>query len=140
MLKSSLSQLNLSRGMRTREAAPILLVDGDPSLRPSRAALLSRFNIPVKQVAGCGLSEPGSFSLVVISLALPQDEAGKIAEYVRRRWPAAKILLLGRLSTDFDDPLYDDIVDASFNPSAFVEASERLLTALGANLPVRHDP
>jgi hypothetical protein len=105
--------------------------------------LLSGFNISVQQAAGytdvCGLSEPGSFSLVAISLAPSQDEAVRIAEYVRRHWPAAKILLLGRLSTDFDDPLYDDIVDARFNPSEFVDASERLLTALGANLPVRHD-
>jgi hypothetical protein len=87
----------------------------------------------------CGLSESCAFSLVVISLAPNQNEAAKIAEYVRRQWPAAKILLFGRLSADFDDPLYDDIVDARFNPSAFVNMSERLLTALGANLPVRDD-
>jgi hypothetical protein len=68
-----------------------------------------------------------------------QDEAAKIAEYVRRHWPSAKILLLGILCTDFDDPLYDEIVDARFNPSAFVETSERLLTALGFDRTVRHD-
>jgi hypothetical protein len=143
MLNSYLSQFNLPQGMRTREVGPILLVDGDPGLRQSRAALLLGFNIPVKQIAGytdvCELSESSSFSLVVINLAPAQEEAGKIAEYVRRHWPEAKILLLGRLSIDFDDPLYDDIVDARFNPSAFVSMTERLLTALGATLPVRHD-
>jgi hypothetical protein len=141
-MKSSLSQSNLSRGMKTREAGQILLVDADTSLRASRVALLSGFNIPVQQIAGyadlCGLSESGSFSLAVISLSYSQNEAVKIAEYVRRHWPAARILLLGILSTDFDDPLYDDIVDR-FNPAAFVEASRRLLTASGTNIPVRHD-
>jgi hypothetical protein len=127
--------------MKIRDVGPILLVDEDQELRQSRAALLSIFNIPVQQSTGytdvCGLS--GSFSLVAISLLPSQDEAARIAEYVRRHWPSAKILLLGRLSTDFDDPLYDDIVDARFNPSAFVDVGERLLKALGATLPVRHD-
>jgi hypothetical protein len=71
---------------------------------------------------------------VAISLAPSQNEAAKIAAYVRRQWPSAKILLLGRLQADFDDPLYDDIVDPSFNPWAFLDTSKRLLLAIGANL------
>jgi hypothetical protein len=41
----------------------------------------------------------------------------------------AKILLLGRPSENFDDPLYDDAVNPSCNPSGIVETADRLLRA-----------
>ena len=136
MLKAHLPHFNMSQGMRTRAPGPILLVDTDPTLRHSRAMLLSTFNIPVQNVA-CytdvwRLPDSAFFSLVAISLAPSEKEAAKVAEHIRRHWPAAKILLLGTLSTEFDDPLYDDIVDVSFNPSALIGASERLLRAFEA--------
>jgi hypothetical protein len=113
-------------------------VEADSVLRESRALLLSTFNIPIQKAAGycdvCGLSVSTSFSLVAISLAPNQNEAATIAAYVRRQSSSAKILLLGRLQSEFDDPLYDDIVDPSFNPSAFLDVSKRLLLATGANL------
>ena len=138
MLNSYFSQINSYQATRTPVPGVILLVESEPAPREYRAHLLSTFNIPVQKSAGysdvCGLSGSTSFSLVAISLTPSQDEAAKIAAYVRRQWSSAKILLLGRLQADFDDPLYDDIVDPSFNPWAFLDTSKRLLLALGANL------
>jgi hypothetical protein len=74
------------------------------------------------------------FSLVAISLAPSQEEARTIAAFVRRQWSSAKILLLGRLQSEFDDPLYDDIVDPCFNSSAVLDAGKRLLLAISTNL------
>ena len=113
-------------------------MESQPATRESWAHLLSTFKIPIQKAVGYsdvyGLSGSASFSLVAISLVPSQDGAAKIAAYVRRQWSSAKILLLGRLQEDFDDPLYDDIVDPCFNPSAFLDASKRLLLAIGANL------
>ena len=138
MLNSYSSQINSYQVTRTPVLGAILLVESEPAPREYRAHLLSTFNIPVQKSAGysdvCGLSGSTSFSLVAISLAPSQNEAAEIAAYVRQQWPSAKILLLGRLQAEFDDPLYDDIVDPSFNPWAFLDASKRLLLVIGANL------
>ena len=138
MLNSYSSQINSYQAIRTPVLGAILLVESEPAPREYRAHLLSTFNIPVQKSAGysdvCGLSGSTSFSLVAISLAPSQNEAAEIAAYVRQQWPSAKILLLGRLQAEFDDPLYDDIVDPSFNPWAFLDASKRLLLVIGANL------
>jgi hypothetical protein len=141
MLSSHFSQLNSYQATRSPVLGAILLVESKPAPRESWAHLLSTFNIPIQKAVGYsdvyGLSGSNSFSLVAISLVPSQDEAAKIAAYVRRQWSSAKILLLGRLQADFDDPLYDDIVDAAFNPWAFLDTSKRLLMALGADLSLQ---
>jgi hypothetical protein len=38
------------------------------------------------------------------------------------------------LAQDFDDPLYDDIVDPRFNPSGFIEVGKRLLKELRSSV------
>ncbi len=130
MLSSHLSPISSYRVARTPVQGVILLVEPDSAARESRALLLSTFDIHIQRVAGycdvCGLSGSTSFSLVAISLAPSQDEARTIAAFVRRQWSLAEILLLGRLQSEFDDPLYDDIVDQCFNPSALLDASKRL--------------
>jgi hypothetical protein len=137
---TSSSQFSSFRRTKKITLGPILLVEEDPELNQSRAMLLSTFKISIEKAAGycdvCNLSKRTSFSLIVISLVPDQDEAARIATYIRGHWPSAKILLLGSLQEDFDDPLYDDIVDSGFNPSAFIDASKHLLNTLGANLSV----
>jgi hypothetical protein len=140
MVTTSSSRFSSFQRTKKITLGPILLVEKDPKLNQSRAMLLSTLKMSIEKAAGycdvCDLSKRTSFSLIVISLVPDQDEAAKIATYVRGQWPSAKILLLGSLQGDFDDPLYDDIVDSSFNPSAFVDASKHLLNILGANLSV----
>jgi len=137
MLSSYFSQLNSYQATGTPVLGSILLVESQPAPRESLAHLLATLNVPIQKAVGysdvCSLSGSTSFSLVAVSLVPSQDEAAKIAAYVRRQWSSAKILLLGRLQGDFDDPLYDDIVDPSFNPWAFLDTSKRLLLAFRAN-------
>ena len=129
----------------TRGIAPlgaVLLVETDFELRQSRAALLAALNLPVLKASNysevTSLWNGVTFSVVIISLAPSHVEAAKIAAYVRHTWPSAKILLLGNLTWEFDDPLYD-VVDPSFSPSAFVDGVKRLIGVAGANMSVRHE-
>lgn len=111
--------------------APILLVERPDELRQSRRLLLSCIH-PGVQVADnpsrvFAYSPDTSFHLIVIDLQ-ERISAEHIAFYARRRWPGAKILLLGRSCGEFQDSLYDEIVDPCCNPVGFVEAGRRLLT------------
>jgi len=112
-------------------AMPVLLVDPEPGLRDLRYLLLSTLRIPVHAVGSYAevfqLSGPDCYNLVVLCIRPNEKQASYVAEYVRRRWPKAKVLLLGKSSGCIDDPLYDDIVDPYCNPSGFVEATKRLL-------------
>lgn len=138
MLKPLSPRGKVSEGMTPRALEPILMVESDPTLGYSRDLLLSILDIPVRVAHGyvdvCCLPDSVDFCLVTISLSPSHNDAAKVAEYVRRRWSTARILLIGTLSGAFDDPLYDEIVDARFNPSALVEATQRILGSSGANL------
>ena len=114
----------------------VLLVEADFALLQSRALLLSALSIPVHKAAGytevASIWDGASFSVVIINLAPSHVQAAKIAAHVRHKWPSAKILLLGNLTWEFDDPLYD-VVDPSYSPSAFVDEIKRLLGMTGSN-------
>jgi hypothetical protein len=110
-----------------------LLVDPDPDLRDTRRFLLAALNLPVEAV-GCssevfGLIPESDYGLVAINLSVGLSEVSHVAAYVRQRWPDAKILLLGESCESLDDPLYDDRVNPFRDPSAFADASKRLLAA-----------
>ncbi len=132
MLKFHFSE-TVYRGIAPMGA--VLLVESDFALLQSRAVLLSSLNIPVHKAAGyaevASLWDGASFSVVIINLAPSHVEAAKIAAHVRHKWPTAKILLLGNLTWEFDDPLYD-VVDPSCSPYAFVDGTKRLLGLTGA--------
>ena len=48
------------------------------------------------------------------------------AEFVRRQWPSARILILGSAQARLDDSLYDEEVDYRFQPREFLNVLERL--------------
>ena len=109
----------------------ILLVEADPELRDSRRLLLSSIQHPVLAVSAysevCSLPADSNCCLVAIDICPNEHEAVRIAMHIRRTWPNAKILLLGNPSDEFDDPLYDDSVSPSYNPSGVVESADKLL-------------
>ena len=72
--------------------------------------------------------------LAAIGIGLSEQNAARIATYVRRTWPGAKILLLGRPSGLFDDPLYDDSVLSSGNPAEILKAASQLLNGMNGTL------
>lgn len=113
------------------ELASILLVEADPELRDSRRLLLGALHHPVLAVGAykevCRLPRESNCCLVAIDLIPSEHEAIRTAMHARRTWPGAKILLLGRPSEEFDDPLYDDAVSPCCNPSGVMELASRLL-------------
>ena len=115
------------------ELRSILLVEQDPELRDSRRLLLGSLQHPVLVVSAyaevCKLPPDSNCGLVVVDISPNEREACRIAIYTRHTWPTAKILLLGCPSEEFDDPLYDDSVNAPYNPAGVVETAKRLLDA-----------
>jgi len=128
----------LSKSKSPAESVPlnlssILLVEPNPELRDSRRLLLGVLRHPVLAVSAypevCALPADSNCALVAIDITPNEQEAFRIATHARRTWPRAKILLLGHPSDDFDDPLYDDAVNPSCNPTGIVESAENLLRA-----------
>jgi hypothetical protein len=113
------------------DLSSILLVEQDPELRTSRRLLLGCLEHTVLAVSAytevCQLPRDSNYCLVAVDLSPDEHEARRIAAHARLTWPQAKILLLGQPSMDFDDPLYDDFVRPSYNPSGVVETAKRLL-------------
>lgn len=111
--------------------ASILLVEADQELRNSRRLLLGSLDHPILAVSNyeevAKLPPENNCGLVVIGIAPSEQEALRIARHVRQTWPRAKILLFGRPSERFDDPLYDESIIPSGNPAGVVEAAHRLL-------------
>jgi hypothetical protein len=109
----------------------ILLVEADQELRGSRRLLLGVLQHPVLAVRGyeevSELPQDSNCCLVAIDISPSEYEANRIAVHVRRIWPKAKILLLGISSDAFDDPLYDDAIDPSYNPSGVIDSARYLL-------------
>jgi hypothetical protein len=133
VLKRRLSRPNTPEDATPSSLGSILLVDSNPYLRDSRRLLLGTLRHPVLAVSAytdvCALPSDSNCALVAIGISSNEHEASRIAVHARRTWPMAKILLLGRPSENFDDPLYDDAVNPSCNPSGIVETADRLLRA-----------
>jgi len=133
MLKPNLSSPNTLDDAVPLNLSSILLVESDPELRDSRRLLLSALRHPVLAVSAytevCALPADSNCGLVAIDICPNEHEASRIAVHARRTWPKAKILLLGHPSDEFDDPLYDEAVNPTFNPSGIVESADKLLRA-----------
>jgi len=133
MLKRSQSGPNTPEDATPSSLGSILLVEPDPYLHDSRRLLLGVLGHPVLAVSAYSdvraLPGDSNCALVAIGIATNEYEASRIAVHARRTWPTAKILLLGGPSEDFDDPLYDDSVNASCNPCGIVESADKLLRA-----------
>ena len=130
MLNASVLSVNAATGLETNDLEQALLVDLGHELLDSRLLLLSSLNIAIHCVASYTevfhLNDAISFSLVVLNICPSDKRASDIASYVRRRWPRAKVLLIGTGCGCVEDPHYDDIVDPCCNPAALLEVVQRL--------------
>lgn len=111
--------------------AGVLLVEPEVELCESRRLLLVKIAHCVDVVRGYkevfSLHPGNGYNLIVLNARHNNQEARDVSEYVRRCWPAAKVLLVGEDCGCIDDPLYDEIVDATGNPPALMAALQRLL-------------
>jgi hypothetical protein len=107
-----------------------LLVDLVHELRDWRLLLFYSLHVGVHSVVSYAevfhLNDAINFSLVVLNICPSDKRASDIASYVRRRWPRAKVLLIGTGCGCVEDPHYDDIVDPCCNPAALLEVVQRL--------------
>jgi hypothetical protein len=122
MLNSSLLlPVNAATGLDTNDLEQALFVDLEHELRDSRLLLLSSPHLTVHFVASYSevfqLNDSINFSLVVLEFYPNDERASHVAAYARRRWPSAKVLLLGTGCGCVEDPLYDDIVDPCCDPA-----------------------
>ena len=112
------------------ERSTVLLVDPDSELLSYRASLLSRSRYTVviannyREVFE--LRGKTSFRLAVLSSGLGELALRAAAEFVRRQWPSARILILGSAKAVLEDSLYDEAVDFRFQPPEFLNVLERL--------------
>jgi len=108
----------------------VLLVEHDEGLLNTRTMLLAAWHYGVftardyREVFANGKVQ--EIAVVVISKAFNPLELRAIAEFARRRWPRAGILVVGRGVPPLEDQLYDETVDANFQPQSLLTAVEQL--------------
>jgi hypothetical protein len=131
MLNASLLPVNATTGIGANDLGQTLLVDLEVEVQESRLLLLAFLHVAVHSVASYPevfrLKHAIDFNLVVLNIYPNDQRSSQVAAYVRRRWPRAKVLLLGTGCGCIEDPLYDDIVDPCCNPAGLLEVAQRLL-------------
>jgi hypothetical protein len=112
------------------ERSVVLLADPDLDLLSYRALVMSRSHYTVVTASNYrgvfNLRDEGKVLLAVLSSSLGQMALRAAAEFVRRQWPSARILILGSANPRLDDSLYDEEVDCRFQPREFLNVLERL--------------
>jgi hypothetical protein len=136
MLKQEHSKATPANDSLPLDLSSILLVEADPELRETRRLLLTTLLHPVLALSAyievCKLPVDSNCCLVAIDICPSEHEAARIADHARRTWPNAKILLLGRPTDEFDDPLYDDSINPDCNPYGVLDTASRLLNPLSS--------
>ena len=86
--------------------------------------------------------EAEQVSVAVIDLCTSDRELRRrTAEHIRRRWPAAQILLVGPEAEVLEDPLYDERIPPGSQAAELLAAMERLVESQQRSMGARkHDP
>ena len=77
----------------------------------------------------CVLPEPVSADIAVIDDSFAQSYVRYAAQYIRRRWPEAVIVVIGEQAKQLDDPLFDNHVSDETSPGELVWLIETLAAA-----------
>ena len=108
----------------------ILLIEPDVSVLSAEALLLTNSNYCVTPAFSLReiyiLRETKAVALAILSDSLGRQLLGAIAETVRKQWPLARILILGRAESVLEDHLYDEQINHSHDPTQLLEDLERL--------------
>ena len=109
----------------------ILLVGAVLALHELHLMLLRSIPAVVEILASYAeiyLHEEHAHALVILVPHPQSRETAEAAHFVRRRWNAAKTLLIGSEPEVIDDWLYDERVDPQLPPATMREATIRLMT------------
>ena len=126
-----LSRINQFPPVSAEQPPRILLVGAALALRELHLALLRSVPAIVESLGSCidmYRHEGGPYALVILMLRQQSIETAEAAHFVRRRWSAARILLLESESGVIDDWLYDERVEPDSYPATMREAAIRLVT------------
>lgn len=109
--------------------AVTLLVDPEPLRCAARGLLLCGAACTLQAICTPGeiyrLQTREDPQIAILSAELGAEELTDVARHVRRRWPHARILVIGHAEGLLDDPLYDETVTAEFSPEELLKAIER---------------
>ena len=110
-------------------AGRAILVDPDQFFLTDRYRLLLRASEAVHAVAEPStlyeLQPPEEPFVAVLSRALGTFQLSAGTEYVRHRWPQARILIVGQAFRHLEDHLYDETVSSSASDEETLIAVER---------------
>jgi len=82
----------------------------------------------------CTLPQSVLVDIAVLHHSFALHDLRRAAEYIRRRWPDAVILVVGEQAEQLDDPLYDDKTNSEISPE---ELASILVTSVEAKRMIR---
>ncbi len=77
----------------------------------------------------CALPQAVSVDVAVFHRSFVPGDLHYAAEYIRRRWPDAMILVIGEQAEQLDDPLYDDKTGSGISVDELVRTIETWVAA-----------
>ena len=108
----------------------ILLVEPDITLLAAETLFLTRSNYSVtpafSQREIFMLRTTKAVALAILSDCLGPRLLTAIAETVRKQWPLARILVIGRPESVLEDHLYDEQIEQPSDPKQLLDDLERL--------------
>jgi len=108
----------------------ILLVEPNITLLMAQALLLTRLDYCVTPAFShseiFALRDTKPIALAILSDRLGPRILASVARTVRKQWPLARILILGRPEFVLEDHLYDEEISHSSDPRTLIEDIERL--------------
>ncbi len=109
----------------------VLLVDPDRLLLEAGKLLLSGLSELVQTASTCldvsTLPPDQAPQIVVLSERLGPFQLVAVAEYVRHRWPRARIFVVGRPDSFLKPHLYDEVLDLGPSNLDFLAAIEECI-------------
>lgn len=125
-----LNQVNPNNSSEKFTRPRILLVEPDLDVLVDRTLLLSRSNYTVAPASSYreifGLRSEIGFDLAILNDNLGELALRAAAEFVRRQWPPARILILGNAQATLEDSLYDEIVKHRIEPAELLDTLARM--------------
>ena len=89
----------------------------------------------------CSMSlQREEFQVAVLNDANPARELRRRAEYIRRSWPNAAILLVGGSSEALEQPLYDEGVPTRIEPADLLTVIDRMNPSVVESRPHTERP
>jgi hypothetical protein len=108
----------------------ILAVEPDIAELYAKSLLLTKANYCVTRATGeseiLTLRDRQAVPLAILSDRLGQRLLGTVAATVRRQWPRARILILGKVPAMLEDYLYDEQIYRLPDPEQVIAALEEL--------------